>query len=892
MAKPKSPAIMKTVEQRRLDANYEGKANWLKWGPYLSERQWGTVREDYSKHGEAWDYFPHDHARSRVYRWGEDGIAGITDENCNLNFSIAMWNGKDPIIKERLFGLTGPQGNHGEDVKELYYYLDSTPTHSYMKHLYKYPQSRFPYNDLLHINQNRSIDELEFEILDTGIFDDGKYFDVFTEYAKADEDDILIRITVKNRYKEKAEITLLPTLWFTNLWSFGLMDSRPELRLSNEGDHFHEIKATQPDLEGYHFYFENPDRSLFGENETNSQRLFQKPNPTERVKDSINDAVVNGDFSLFEGVKSGTKFSPLYHRTIEGGGSTEIRLRLSKKKQKTNPLKKSFTKVFDERIKEGDEFYSQFKTGKNKDHKNIQRQAFAGMLWTKQYYHIDIPKWLDGDEGQIPPPESRKDGRNSDWRTLNNRDIISMPDKWEYPWYAAWDLAFHCVPLAMLDMEFAKNQLILFLREWYMKPNGQIPAYEWAFGDVNPPVHAWACLQVFKIEEKRTGKRDTDFLKKVFQKLLINFTWWVNRKDINGNNVFEGGFLGLDNIGVFDRSSEIPGGGHLEQADGTSWMAMYCLNMLEMAIEIAQDDPLGFEDVATKFLEHFVYISEAINCLGIEEGGCVDEEDGFFYDVLVLPGGEHIPLKVRSLVGLTTLFATLMVKKESLEKLPDFTRRLNWFRKYRQKHHKHLVIDSFSDDGDILLSLIPPQRLPDILNPLLSEEEFFSPYGIRSVSKVHEEPYKIYIQGQEFELKYEPAESRTCLFGGNSNWRGPIWTPMNYLLIKSLKELHRFYGDECLVRCPYENNKMKNLGVIADDISKNLIAIFEKQNDGSRPVNALHEIYTRDPEFSDLILFYEYFHGDNGRGVGASHQTGWTGIVAELIDCIHNAPAK
>ena len=883
---------MKTEEQKRLDSNYEKKTNWLKWGPYLSERQWGTVREDYSEHGEAWDYFPHDHARSRIYRWGEDGIAGITDDDCNLNFSVAMWNGKDPIIKERLFGLTGPEGNHGEDVKELYYYLDSTPTHSYMKHLYKYPQSRFPYDELARVNREKSIDDLEYEILDTGVFDNNKYFDVFTEYAKAEENDILIKITVANKSDESAEITMLPTLWFTNLWSFGLMDERPSLKLKNQKSAYAEIKATHPKLNDYHFYCDGADELLFAENETNFKRLFNQPNPTERVKDSINDAVVSGDFSVFENVDSGTKFSPLYKFELKGNEKREIRLRLSKKSHSKNPLKKSFDSIFEEREKESDEFYAQFKTGGNEDHKNIQRQAFAGMLWTKQFYYIDIPQWLDGDEGQVPPPESRKHGRNSNWRTLNNKDIISMPDKWEYPWYAAWDLAFHCVPLAKLDMQFAKNQLILFLREWYMKPNGQIPAYEWAFGDVNPPVHAWACMQIYKMEKEKTGEGDTDFLKKVFQKLLINFTWWVNRKDENDNNVFEGGFLGLDNIGVFDRSAEIPGGGHLEQADATSWMAMYCLNMLEMAIEIAQDDPVGFEDVATKFLEHFVYIAEAINTLELKNEGCIDHNDGFFYDILVMPDGRRIPLKVRSLVGLTTLFATLEVKAEYLENLPDFKRRLQWFRKYRKKNQRYLVIDSFDDDGDMLLSLVSLERLPKVLNPLLSEEEFFSPYGIRSLSKLHEQPYVVNIQGEDFDLQYEPAESKTGLFGGNSNWRGPIWTPMNYMLIQSLKEFHRFYGDECLVKCPYDANQKKNLELIAEDISKNLISIFEKQEDSSRPVHALDEIYRENPDFNDLILFYEYFHGDNGRGVGASHQTGWTGIVAELIDRIHNHSAK
>lgn len=883
---------MAKEEQKRLDAHYNESADWLRWGPYLSERQWGTVREDYSEHGEAWDYFPHDHARSRVYRWGEDGIAGITDDDCNLNFSVAMWNGNDPIIKERLFGLTGPEGNHGEDVKELYYYLDSTPTHSYMKHLYKYPQSEFPYDELAHVNRERSIDEHEYEILDSGLFDDNKYFDVFTEYAKADEDDILVKITVANKSDNPAEMILLPTLWFTNRWSFGLMDERPSLELLKESSTYSEIKATHPKLKEYHVYCDAAEKLLFAENETNARRLYDQPNPTERVKDSINDAVVSGDYTVFDNVESGTKFTPLYKIQLKGKEEKEIRLRLSKKRHKKNPLKTSFDNVFEERLKEADEFYAQFTTGGNEDHKKIQRQAFAGMLWTKQFYYIDIPQWLDGDEGQMPPPEGRKHGRNSDWRTLNNRDIISMPDKWEYPWYAAWDLAFHCVPLAMLDMQFAKDQLILFLREWYMKPNGQIPAYEWAFGDVNPPVHAWACLQVYKMEKEKTGTGDTDFLKRVFQKLMINFTWWVNRKDENDNNVFEGGFLGLDNIGVFDRSAEIPGGGHLEQADGTSWMAMYCLNMLEMALEIAQDDPVGFEDVATKFLEHFVYIAEAINTLEIEHDDCLDYKDGFFYDVLVMPDGRRIPLKVRSLVGLTTLFATLEVKKEYLEKLPDFTRRLKWFRKYRQENHRHLVIDSFDEDGDMLLSIVSGDRLPDILNALLSEEEFYSPYGIRSISKVHEEPYVVTIDGQRFDLKYEPAESRTGLFGGNSNWRGPIWTPMNYMLIQSLKEFHRFYGDECLVNCPYDANKKKNLDLIAEDISKNIISIFEKNETGERPVHALHDIYQENPDFNDLILFYEYFHGDNGRGVGASHQTGWTGIVAELIDRIHNHPAQ
>ncbi|MDZ4146944.1 MAG: glucosidase [Flavobacteriaceae bacterium] len=873
-------------EQERLDAHYKGDKNWLKWGPYLSERQWGTVREDYSEHGEAWDYFPHDHARSRVYRWGEDGIAGITDKFCHLNFAVALWNGKDPIIKERLFGLTGPQGNHAEDVKELYYYLDSTPTHSYMKHLYKYPHAAFPYEQLVQTNRHRSKQETEFEILDTGVFDNQKYFDVFTEYAKADEEDLLIKISVHNRSNENAPISVLPNLWFTNLWSFGLQKEKPVLELTKTEKDFSEVKAHHAKLGDYYFYFEKANRTLFSENETNTEKLYGQPNGTPRPKDAVNDAVISGDYSKFDGVSQGTKFSPLYETVVPAGKSVVFKFRLSKTQAKTNPLKASFDKVFKERLQEADEFYKTYSNPEtHADLANIQRQAFAGMLWSKQYYYIDIPQWLNGDPGQVPPPEARKNGRNSDWKTLNNQDIISMPDKWEYPWYAAWDLAFHCVPLAMVDANFAKEQLVLFLREWYMKPNGQLPAYEWAFGDVNPPVHAWGCLQVYRIEKEKTGKGDVNFLKKVFQKLLINFTWWVNRKDHKDNNIFEGGFLGLDNIGVFDRSSAIPGGGHLEQADGTSWMAMYSLNMLDMALEIAQEDPVGFEDVATKFLEHFVYIAEALNQRSEDWTGSWDEEDGFFYDVLGLPNGSYIPLKVRSLVGLTTLFATLVVDKERLENLPDFKKRLFWFKKYRSNNMKHLVMDTFNEEGDMLLSLVPKDRLEHVLKALLSKNEFFSPYGIRAVSKIHETPYVVNIEGQDFGLTYEPAESTTSLFGGNSNWRGPIWMPMNFLLIQSLKELDRFYSGEMHVSCPTDDANLCRLGGVANDISNNLIKIFERDENGKRPAHALHDIYEKDPYFKELVLFYEYFHGDNGRGVGASHQTGWTGLVAELIAC-------
>lgn len=872
--------MKKNNEKIRLDEQYSGKKNWRKWGPYLSERQWGTVREDYSADGSAWDFFPHDHARSRVYRWGEDGIAGISDEYCNLCFSVALWNGKDPIIKERLFGLTGTEGNHGEDVKELYYYLDSTPTHSYMKHLYKYPQERFPYEQLLTENKNRSKLEGEFELTDTGIFDEGRYFDVFTEYAKADNDDILIKITVHNRAKIKANVSVLPTLWLRNLWSFGLVDKKPQLQLIENNGQKH-VKAIHSKLGEYYFYFDKSQHRLFTENETNSQRLFGLPNSQPYVKDAINDAIVKQDFALFENKTEGTKFSPVYELEIEAGENREIRCRLSKTEKNEITLTDDFDVHFSKRKAEADEFYTELCVD-SPELKNVQRQAFAGMLWSKQYYNIDIPRWLNGDPGQIPPPENRKLGRNQQWASLNNEDIISMPDKWEYPWYAAWDLAFHCVPLSMVDPDFAKKQLILLLREWYMRPNGQLPAYEWAFSDVNPPVHAWACLQVYRIEKKNTGKGDTDFLKKVFQKLLINFTWWVNRKDYNDNNVFEGGFLGLDNIGVFDRSAFIPGGGHLEQADGTSWMAMYSLNMLDMALEIAQVDNT-FEDVATKFFEHFVYITESLNRMSEDRKGAWDEIEGFFYDILAKSDGTYVPLKVRSLVGLTSFFATLVLDKEKLKKVPDFAKRLKWFRNYRKENNAYLAIEELHDGENILLSLTPRKRLEKLLEALLNTDEFLSPHGIRSVSKIHENAYSVSIDSVQYGLQYEPGESTTSLFGGNSNWRGPIWMPMNYLLIQSLLELHKYYGNSISTACPAGCDRLVNLNQVAKDIASGLISLFLIDADGKRPIHGDNSLYQNDPHFRDLVLFYEYFHGDNGRGIGASHQTGWTGLVADLI---------
>jgi hypothetical protein len=874
------------AEAARLKENYNRYKNWLQWGPYLSERQWATVREDYSPDGNAWGYFPHEHARSRAYRWGEDGLAGISDQHCRLCFGVALWNGKDPIIKERLFGLTGPEGNHGEDVKELYYYLDSTPTHSYMKHLYKYPQKEFPYKALLEENTNRGKEDLEYEITDTGIFDNNEYFDVFTEYAKADVNDILIRITVHNRGPKAAYLTLLPTLWFRNLWSFG-QGEKPKLELVTDKKQYAVIKATSGELEApYHLYFQHPERILFTENETNRAAVFGDTNAQPLVKDTINNAVVSNNFELLEDLEAGTKTSPLYKTRVKAGESFEVRLRLSAKEFTANPLKEGFENIFSERIKEADEFYDQYRPSDLADPEliNIQRQAFAGLLWTKQYYNINVATWLKGDPVGPPPSRVKELTRNRKWKTLSNEDIISMPDKWEYPWYAAWDLAFHCVPLAMLDADFAKNQLLLFLDERYMRPNGQIPAYEWSFGDVNPPVHAWACMKVYRLEKKKEKKGDIDFLKRVFQKLLINFTWWVNSKDRNDNNVFEGGFLGLDNIGPFDRSSNIPGGGFLEQADGTSWMALYCLNMLDIALEIAQVDP-AFEDVATKFLEHFVYIAESLNKISEDWIGAWDEEEGFFYDILVLPEEEEfIPLKVRSLVGLTSFFATLLIEEERLNAVPNFKERMVWFRNYRMQNGLYAVMEEFREGDDVLLSMLPRQRLIKMLHALLDEKEFLSPWGIRSLSKKHEKPYVFKIKEEEFSIKYEPGESTLSMYGGNSNWRGPVWFPVNYILLDALREFDSYYGDTLQVEFPAETGQLRTLGEVADEISKLLISIFQKDEQGERPVNGGISKYRDDPHFKDLILFFEYFHGDNGRGLGASHQTGWTGVIAQLID--------
>ena len=874
-----------SAEKNRLDQHYTGEKNWLKWGPYLSERQWGTVREDYSPDGSAWNYFPHDHARSRVYRWGEDGLAGISDNLQRICLSIALWNGKDPILKERMFGLTGPEGNHGEDCKELYYYLDNTPTHSYMKHVYKYPQAEFPYGDLVNINASRSKQDFEYELVDTGIFNNDQYFDVVSEYAKADDEDLLLKITVFNRGKEDADITVLPQIWFRNLWDYGIMNKKPVLSLDNGNKGFDIVKLDHDQLGEYYYHFQEADDLVFTDNESNTQKLWGQPNKTPFVKDLFHKIVLTGNYKEFAFRRHGTKFSPVYKRTIRANGSAEIRVRLSKLRYSENPLIQNFEEVFTNRTQETDAFYQSLIHGNcNEDERNIQRQAFSGMLWSKQYFNIDIPRWLNGDPGQPAPPEKRKSGRNHEWNTLNNEDIISMPDKWEYPWYAAWDLAFHCEPLAMLDARFAKQQLLLFLREWYMHPNGQIPAYEWAFGDVNPPVHAMSCLKVYYLDKQINGNGDIDFLKKAFTKLSLNFTWWVNRKDSRGKNVFEGGFLGLDNIGVFDRSSAIPGGGHLEQADGTSWMAMYCLNMLEMALEITMYDK-SFEPMTTKFFEHFALIAESLNRIGKNWTGSWDEQEGFFYDVLALPDKDHIPLKVRSLVGLTTLFATFCIRQEWLDAAPEFRFRMQWFNDYFKDQSDYTVIEDWKDNK-VLLALIPKDRLKRLLKAMLDESEFLGEFGIRSVSKKHEHGYGVFIEGQFFGLHYEPAESSTSLFGGNSNWRGPIWMPMNYMLIQSLRRFYEFFGDEFKVEYPTGSGFEMNLEEVSVELSKRLIRIFAKDENGNRPVNGLYSKLYQNEHFSDLVLFYEYFHGDNGRGVGATHQTGWTGVITDLIHSI------
>lgn len=882
-----------TAEDRRLVAAHSRSEDWQRWGPYLSERQWGTVREDYSAHGDSWFFFPHDHARSRAYRWGEDGLLGICDRQGRLCFALALWNGRDPILKERLFGLSGPEGNHGEDVKELYYYLDSTPTHSYMKALYKYPQAAFPYDRLVDENRLRGKDQPEFELLDTGVFDDDRYFDVVAEYAKASPEDILIRVTIHNRGPDAATLHFLPTLWFRNTWSwFGHDESPacyPGMQLQSDGT----VLAWHEALGEFSFAVEASSPTpqwLFTDNVSNMEKLYGSPNNGQFVKDAFHDRVVRGDLNAVSPDGIGTKTAAWYQLRLEPHTSQEVRLRLTAHEEKTwtseSVFGPEFEHIFVTRRAEADEFFRSRQSQElSPEADQVRRQAFAGLLWSKQFYHYVVRQWLNGDQGQPTPPESRRLGRNRDWPHLFNRDVISMPDKWEYPWYAAWDLAFHMIPFAQVDGEFAKQQLLLFLREWYMHPNGQLPAYEFGFSDVNPPVHAWACWRVYKQTGPR-GQRDRMFLARAFQKLLLNFTWWVNRKDIEGNNLFGGGFLGLDNIGVFDRSQPLPAGGRLEQADGTAWMAFFCSTMLAIALELASEDP-SYEDIASKFFEHFVAIADAMNTLG--GSGLWDETDGFYYDQLKTEGGGQ-PLRIRSVVGIIPLFAVEILDPHTLDRLPGFKKRMNWFLHNRQDLSRQITIcerDRVANgqQPDHLLLAIPSrERLQRVLERVLDENEFLSPFGLRALSKAHAaDPFVFGSGDQQLRVDYIPGESNTGMFGGNSNWRGPIWFPVNYLLIEALERYHHFYGDEFQVECPTNSGRWMTLKEVAAELSRRLASLFLPDATGRRACHGEDSRYANDPHWRDLVLFYEYFHGDTGRGCGASHQTGWTALVTRLL---------
>jgi hypothetical protein len=869
-----------TQEQRRLEESRERKVHWKRWGPYLSERAWGTVREDYSPYGSAWTYLTHDQARSKAYRWNEEGIAGICDRHQKICFALALWNGRDPFLKERLFGLAGPEGNHAEDVKECYFYLDSTPTHSYMKYLYKYPQAAFPYEQLYRVNRERGRDQPEFELLDTGIFNDNRYFDVTVEYAKATAEDLLIRIAVANRGPEAAELHVLPTVWFRNTWSWCAQDPKPSLREASPGV----IELAEPYYGKRWLMAQNSPELLFTNNDTNSRRLYNYGDPAY-VKDGINDYVVQGDTNAVNPARQGTKAAAHYRITVEPGKSMELRLRLTDNCGPANTLDAPFDATFTQRIREANDFYATvIPQDLSPAARSVMRQALGGMLWSKQFYHYVVEDWLKGDPGQPPPPPERWNGRNHEWTHLYNSDVISMPDKWEYPWYASWDLGFHCVALAMVDPDFAKEQLTLMVREWYMHPNGQLPAYEWSFADVNPPVHAWAAWRVYKIEKKRRGAADREFLERIFHKLMLNFTWWVNRKDAEGRNIFEGGFLGLDNIGVFDRSRPLPMGGYIEQADGTGWMAMYSLNLLAIAMELAKDDP-AYEDVASKFWEHFLYIANAMTHMGHNGTGLWDEEDGFFYDLLRRPDEKHITLKVRSMVGLIPLFAVETLEPELVAKFPGFKRRLEWFIKNRKDLAANVASMKARGQGERrLMAIVNPDQLRRVLRYALDENEFLSPFGIRALSRFHKDrPYVLQAAGNEYRVDYEPGESRTGIFGGNSNWRGPVWFPVNFLLIESLQRFHHYYGNDFKVECPTGSGEYLTLWQVAEELSRRLTRIFLPGHDGQRPVYGGDLRFRDDPHWKDLILFYEYFHGDNGRGAGANHQTGWTGLVAKLL---------
>jgi hypothetical protein len=862
-------------ESRRLLDNLSKQVPLELWGPYVSERQWGTVREDYGEWGDAWGYFPFDHSHFRAYRWGEDGIAGISDYFQNLCFAIALWNGKDGILKERLFGLGNYKGNHGEDVKELYYHLDNIPSHYYMEYLYKYPQEAFPYDELIRENGLRSRQEPEFEILDTGAFDKNAYFDVHVTYAKAASDDICIRVDIVNRGEESAEITILPTLWFYNRWQYDEQHPMPSIRVIDKNS----VLASHHRLGNYRLYFDTPDDLLFTDNETNRHRLDGTSPRESFTKDAFHRVIVDGEPARkYRKRGAGTKCAPVYRRTIPCGGKTSIHLRLSANPHE-NALEGSHADTIRIRQMEADEFYAHIVTGHASDeYRHIQKMAFSGLLWSKQFYHYDVDRWLKKSDGITPWSEKRLHGRNHDWHHLKNQDVISMPDKWEFPWYAAWDLAFQCIPLAHMDPTFAKNQLLLVMREWYMKPDGQLPAYEWHFSDVNPPIQAWAALEVYQIEKERTGQGDIIFLKKIFQKLLINFTWWVNRKDPNGNNLFEGGFLGLDNIGIFNRSQQLPDQVSLEQADGTAWMGMYALNMLDMALEIAIHD-VSFEDTATKFFEQYVLIAEALNSHGMW-----NEEDGFYYDTLSIRDSQPIQLKVQSVVGLTSLFAVSIIRKKVMEKLTDFRKRTSWFERYRIRNGLFWPNEQHGEKDEVLHSLVPRERLLLLLDRLLNEDEFLSEYGIRALSRRYQEhPFTMNIHGKDYTIAYEPGDSTSDFFGGNSNWRGPVWLPMNYLIIRSIRKFGEFYGDSLKVECPRGSGQWMDLKGVADELSRRIIRLFERDAQGRRPVFGEYQEFYNRPGNEKLLLFHEYFHGDDGKGLGASHQTGWTALVADLI---------
>ena len=865
-----------TAEQQRLKVNATKKIPLEQWGPYLSERQWGTVREDYSENGDAWNYVPFKQAHSRAYRWGEDGLGGISDFFGNLCFAVSLWNGKDEILKERLFGLGNNEGNHGEDVKELYYYLSNIPTHYYMQMLYKYPQQAFPYQELIDKNRSRSKLETEYELLDTGVFDDNKYFDVYITYAKINKKDIGIRIEIINRGKAAAPITVLPNLWFFNRWQSRNADKKPSIK--SIGDEC-VVKAVHERLGAYYLYYQKPDTTFFTENETNTEKLFGIKNNSIFVKDAFHDAIIHEkNAAELHAKKSGTKFAPVYHCTIAGGAKKTIYLRLSDVNMDT-PFAKGFSEIFDRRKQDEQEFYNAILPAHlSEDHKNIQRQALAGLLWSKQYYYYDIERWLSEPDGIAHVSDERSKGRNNDWQHLKNQDVILMPDKWEYPWYAAWDLAFHCVPMAIVDPVFAKHQITLIMREWYMKPDGQLPAYEWNFSDVNPPVQAWSALQIYLIEKNQTGVGDIKFLKKVFYKLIINFTWWINRKDPHGKNIFQGGFLGLDNIGVFNRSIQLHSEAKLEQADGTSWMGMYALNLMDIAIEIAMvDDTL--EDSATKFFEHFVLIAEALNQLGMW-----NEEDRFFYDTLGLPNNTTLQLRIQSIVGLTSLFAVSVIDKSVLHKLQDFTKRITWFEQYRMRNNRYWPNEELAEENLMLISLIPKNKLMALLERLLNESEFLSEGGIRALSKYHDKhPYTVNIEGHNYSIRYEPGDSTTDFFGGNSNWRGPVWMPINFLIIKSIEKFGEFYGAELSIEYPTGSGIYMELSEIAAELSKRVVSLFELDKAYHRKLHGQYNWFYSKPENRNLILFFEYFHGDTGSGLGASHQTGWTSLIAQLI---------